>query len=141
MPFELWLAFVAATVILLVIPGPTILTVVSYSVLHGGRATVPLVTGVALGDSAALALSLAGLGALLSVSAFWFNALKWVGGLYLLYLGITMFGRVYRFHPLRRRTCPLPAGKDSSIPSWSLRSIPRASCSLWPSCPSSSIPA
>jgi threonine/homoserine/homoserine lactone efflux protein len=90
MSFELWLAFVAASVVLLVIPGPTILSVISYSVAHGRRANVPLVAAVALGDSTALALSLLGLGALLATSAFWFTVVKWVGGLYLLYLGIKL---------------------------------------------------
>lgn len=90
MSFELWLAFVAASVVLLVIPGPTILSVISYSVAHGRRANVPLVAAVALGDSTALALSLLGLGALLATSAFWFTVVKWVGGLYLLFLGIKL---------------------------------------------------
>ena len=90
MTIELWLAFVAASVVLLIIPGPTILSVISYSVAHGRRANVPLVAAVALGDSTALALSLLGLGALLATSAFWFTVLKWVGGLYLLWLGIKL---------------------------------------------------
>jgi len=90
MPLQLWLAFVAASAVLLVIPGPTILTVISYSVAHGKRANVPLVAAVALGDSTALVVSLLGLGALLATSAFWFTAIKWVGGLYLLYLGIKL---------------------------------------------------
>lgn len=90
MPLELWIAFVAAATILLIIPGPTILSVISYSVSHGRRANVPLVAAVALGDSTALALSLLGVGALLAVSAFWFTVVKWVGGLYLLYLGIKL---------------------------------------------------
>jgi threonine/homoserine/homoserine lactone efflux protein len=85
---ELWLAFVAAAAIMLIIPGPTILSVISYAVAHGRRARLPLVAAVALGDSTALALSLLGVGALLAVSAFWFTVVKWVGGLYLLYLGI-----------------------------------------------------
>ena len=49
MPLELWLAFVAASAVLLVIPGPTILSVVSYSVAHGRRGNIPLVAAVALG--------------------------------------------------------------------------------------------
>lgn len=92
MPLHLWLAFVAAAVVLLMIPGPTILTVISYSVSHGRRANIPLVTAVAMGDATALTLSLVGLGALLATSAFWFTLVKWVGGLYLLYLGIRMLG-------------------------------------------------
>ena len=90
MSIQLWLAFVAASAVLLIIPGPTILTVISYSVAHGRRANAPLVAAVALGDSTALVVSLLGLGALLATSAFWFTAIKWVGGLYLLYLGIKL---------------------------------------------------
>ena len=66
MPIELWLAFVAASAVLLVLPGPTILTVISYSLAHGRRVNVPLVAAVALGDSTALVFSLLGLGALLA---------------------------------------------------------------------------
>jgi homoserine/homoserine lactone efflux protein len=91
MPIELWLAFVAASAVLLVIPGPTILTVISYSLAHGRRANVPLVAAVALGDSTALVVSLLGLGALLATSAFWFTIVKWLGGTYLLFLGFKLF--------------------------------------------------
>jgi len=90
MPIEHWLAFVAASAALLVIPGPTILAVISYSMSHGRRANIPLVAAVALGDSTALAVSLLGLGALLAASAFWFMAVKWAGGLYLLYLAVKL---------------------------------------------------
>lgn len=91
MAIESWFAFVVASAVLLVIPGPTILAVISYSAAHGPRANIPLVSAVALGDSTALLASLMGLGALLAVSAFWFTVVKVVGGLYLLYLGIKLF--------------------------------------------------
>ena len=90
MSLELWLAFVAASAVLLVIPGPTILTVISYSLAQGRRANAPLIAAVALGDSTALLVSLVGLGALLATSALWFTAVKGVGGIYLLYLGIKL---------------------------------------------------
>ncbi len=91
MSLEAWLAYVAATAILVVIPGPTILTVISYSMAHGKRARLPLVVAVTLGDATALVLSLLGLGTLLAASAFWFTVVKVAGGLYLLFLGIKMF--------------------------------------------------
>ena len=91
MSIELWATFVAASAVLLLIPGPTILTVISYSMSHGYKAKIPLILAVALGDSTALALSLLGLGVLLSESAFWFQAVKWAGGLYLIFLGIKLF--------------------------------------------------
>ena len=90
MTLELWLAFVVASTILLIIPGPTILTVISYSISHGYKAKIPLILAVASGDSTALALSLLGLGALLAESAFWFQFVKWAGGLYLIFLGIKL---------------------------------------------------
>ena len=90
MSLDTWLAFVGASALLLMLPGPTILTVISYSITHGRRARLPLVLAVALGDSTALALSLLCLGALLSASAFWFTVVKTAGGLYLLYLGVKL---------------------------------------------------
>jgi len=90
MSIELWLTFVIASSVLLVIPGPTILTVVSYSIAHGKRAHAPLIAAVALGDTTSLILSVVGLGTILSTSAWLFVAVKWVGGLYLIYLGITL---------------------------------------------------
>ena len=90
MDLELWLAFTLASTVLLIIPGPTILTVISYSISHGYRVRLPLVVAVALGDSTALALSLLGLGVLLAKSAIWFQVIKWAGGLYLLYLGVKL---------------------------------------------------
>ena len=90
MAIEFWFAFVLASCVLLVIPGPTILTVISYSVAHGSRANIPLVVAVALGDTTALILSIAGLGAVLATSAWLFTVIKWCGGLYLIYLGIKL---------------------------------------------------
>lgn len=99
MPLELWLAYVATSAVVLAIPGPTILLVLSYSIAHGRKATLPVVVGVALGDSVAITLSLIGLGTLLATSAFWFTIIKWMGGLYLIYLGILL---------LRAARNPLP---------------------------------
>ena len=106
MSLDHWFAFVAASVVLLLIPGPTILTVISYSIAHGRRANVPLVAAVALGDSTALVVSLLGLGALLATSAFWFTVVKWVGGLYLLYLGVKLLRAGITAPDLAARAAP-----------------------------------
>ena len=90
MTIEIWAAFALASCLLLIIPGPTILTVVSYSVSHGSRVYFPLISAVALGDATALVLSIAGLGAVLATSAWLFTVVKWVGGLYLIYLGVRL---------------------------------------------------
>jgi threonine/homoserine/homoserine lactone efflux protein len=116
---DTWLAYAAATAVLLVIPGPTILTVISYSLTHGRRANVALVAGVALGDSTALVLSLVGLGAVLAASAMLFTAVKWAGGLYLIYLGLRM---------LREGAVALPA---EGAPSSELESHGRVFVNTW----------
>lgn len=91
MALEQWLAFVAASVVLLAIPGPTILLVISYALGHGRQSAAATVAGVALGDFTAMTASLLGLGALLSASATAFLVLKWIGAAYLVYLGLKLW--------------------------------------------------
>ena len=112
MAIEMWLAFVSASAVLLIMPGPTVLTVVSYSVAHGRRVKVPLIVAVALGDATGLLMSLLGLGVLLATSAFWFTVIKWLGGLYLMFLGI----RLLRTGVLPRRL----AAPDDVASRWRL---------------------
>ena len=64
MSFEIWLAFAAASAVLLLIPGPTVLLVVSYALGQGWRTALPMAVGVALGDFTAMTLSMLGVGAL-----------------------------------------------------------------------------
>ncbi|SJZ50209.1 Threonine/homoserine/homoserine lactone efflux protein [Enhydrobacter aerosaccus] len=91
MAFETWLAFAAASTILVLIPGPTVLLVVSYALGQGWRTALPMAIGVALGDFTAMTLSMLGLGALLAASATLFTILKWIGGAYLVWLGIKLW--------------------------------------------------
>jgi len=91
MTIELYSAYVVATLVVLAIPGPTILLVVSYALSHGRKATAASVLGVGLGDATAATLSLLGLGAILATSAVLFTLLKWIGAAYLLWLGIKMW--------------------------------------------------
>ncbi len=91
MALDLWLTFVAATIALLLLPGPTVLLVLSYALSQGRRIAVAAATGVALGDFVAMTASLLGLGALVLASATLFTALKWVGAAYLVWLGIRLW--------------------------------------------------
>ena len=91
MNIELFIPFVLAATLILIIPGPTILLVISQAVTHGRKSVVPLVIGVLLGDFLAMTLSLLGLGALMTTSAALFTIFKWIGALYLIYLGIKLW--------------------------------------------------
>jgi threonine/homoserine/homoserine lactone efflux protein len=87
MTFEHWLAFA----VMLAIPGPTVILVISYALGHGRKSAGATVAGVALGDFTAMTASMLGLGALLATSAALFTVLKWVGAAYLIYLGIKLW--------------------------------------------------
>ncbi|MEZ5732987.1 MAG: LysE family translocator [Paracoccaceae bacterium] len=91
MATDLWLTFVAASIVLLIIPGPTILLVLSYALSQGRRVALATAFGVALGDFIAMSASLAGLGALVLASATLFSVLKWIGAAYLVLLGVKLF--------------------------------------------------
>lgn len=91
MTFETWAAFALASAILVLIPGPTILLVVSYALGQGWRTALPMAIGVALGDLTAFTVSMLGVGALLMASATLFTALKWIGAAYLIWLGIKLW--------------------------------------------------
>ena len=90
MSFDLWLAFVAASTALLLIPGPTVLLVLSYALSKGRSVAVASAAGVALGDLVAMTASLLGLGAIVLASATAFTILKWVGAVYLIWLGLKL---------------------------------------------------
>ena len=105
MPLDLWLTFVAASTALLLIPGPTVLLVLSYALSQGKQVAVASASGVALGDLIAMTASLAGLGALVLASATLFTVLKWAGAAYLIYLGIKLL-RAPAAEGLEARTTP-----------------------------------
>lgn len=90
MDLQIWLAFVAASTVLLLIPGPTVLLVLSYALSQGKRVALATLAGVVLGDLIAMTASLAGLGVLVLASATLFTVVKWVGAGYLMYLGIKL---------------------------------------------------
>jgi homoserine/homoserine lactone efflux protein len=61
MTLELYLSYVVACFVVLAVPGPTILLVISYALSQGRRAALSTVIGVGLGDAIAVTVSLAGL--------------------------------------------------------------------------------
>ncbi|WP_281262046.1 LysE family translocator [Azospirillum thermophilum] len=104
---DLWLAFAAASAVMLAIPGPTVLLVVSYALGHGRRSAMATVAGVALGDFTAMTASMLGLGMLLATSAALFTLLKWLGAAYLVYLGLKLWrAPVAASPPTGRRRTP-----------------------------------
>ncbi|MEM6888717.1 MAG: LysE family translocator [Pseudomonadota bacterium] len=90
MSLEHWLAFVTASTALLLIPGPTVLLVLSYALSKGRSVALACAAGVALGDLIAMSAALLGLGALVLASATAFTLVKWAGALYLIWHGVKL---------------------------------------------------
>jgi threonine/homoserine/homoserine lactone efflux protein len=86
-------AFAAAALVLLLIPGPAVLYVVSRSIAGGRLAGVTSSLGVAIGDCVHVVAAAIGLSALLAASATAYETVRWAGAAYLVYLGVRILLR------------------------------------------------
>ena len=96
MDLHTWLIYLLAATGLSLSPGPNGLLALTHGALHGRRKALYTIFGGALGFIAVIGLSLFGIGALLQASVVWLNVMKWVGGAYLVWLGI----QVWRSPPI-----------------------------------------
>jgi len=87
------LAFCAATVALLLIPGPAVLYILNRSISDGRTVGLAAVAGLEVGDAIQVLFASLGLSAVLSASATLFNLVKWAGVFYLVYTGIRTLTR------------------------------------------------
>lgn len=81
-------AFALASLVLILIPGPSVLFVVGRSLAHGSRTGILSVLGNGLGGIPIVVAVALGLGAVVAGSAPVFTAVKIVGAAYLMYLGV-----------------------------------------------------
>jgi threonine/homoserine/homoserine lactone efflux protein len=103
-----WLFFAAATLGLSLSPGPNGLLALTHGAAHGWRRTIFTVGGGVSGFIVLILLSMFGIGALLQASLTWLTVMKWVGGAYLMWLGL----QVWRSPPVSVRA-GLPASRRS----------------------------
>jgi homoserine/homoserine lactone efflux protein len=96
MQLHVWLIYLLAALGLSLSPGPNGLLVLTHGALHGWRKALYTILGGALGFTTIIALSMYGIGALLKTSLTWLTVMKWVGGVYLVWLGI----QVWRSPPI-----------------------------------------
>lgn len=91
MAWDTWLIYLLASIGLSLSPGPNGLLALTHGAMHGRRKTLFTIAGGVLGFVAVIALSMFGIGALIRSSVTWLAVLKWVGGLYLIWLGIQVW--------------------------------------------------
>ena len=115
MTLHSYLLFAGASVVLVMVPGPDMIYMLSRCIAQGRKAGLMAAIGLNLGGYAHLTAATLGLSAVLAASVVWFTVIKWVGASYLIYLGITT---------LRSKTIPITldtqnvAGPDSKTILW-----------------------
>lgn len=95
-----WLIYLVAVIGLSLTPGPNSLLALTHGAIDGHRRALFAIGGGTVGFVALMALSMLGIGALLQASAHALAALKLIGGLYLIWLGV----RLWRAPPMRVET-------------------------------------
>ncbi|MFJ4444946.1 LysE family translocator [Pseudomonas sp. NPDC089422] len=91
MALDTWFIYLLASIGLSLTPGPNSLLALTHGALYGARRTLFTIVGGVFGFSALIALAMFGLTALLQTSASVLTVLKWVGGAYLVWLGIQLW--------------------------------------------------
>jgi threonine/homoserine/homoserine lactone efflux protein len=82
------LLFVAATMALLIVPGPAVVYIITRTVTQGRTAGLLSVLGIHVGSIVYVVLTAFGMSALLHASSTAFEIVKWLGVAYLVWLGI-----------------------------------------------------
>lgn len=96
MDLHVWLIYLLAAIGLSLSPGPNGLLALTHGALHGRQKALFTVLGGCAGFVIVISLSMFGIGALLKTSLIWLAVLKWLGGAYLVWLGI----QVWRSPPI-----------------------------------------
>ena len=91
MSYESYFTFCVAAMALAFVPGPTVTVIIANSLRFGTRAGLLNVAGTQVGFVIWLGIAALGLGAAIKVMGTWFDALRWAGAAYLVWLGIKMF--------------------------------------------------
>jgi threonine/homoserine/homoserine lactone efflux protein len=107
------LSFAAAAFAIIVVPGPSVLFIISRGVALGRRAALATVLGNALGALCTALLVSFGLGAVVTRSVVVFTAIKWCGAAYLMFLGVKAFQ--HRRELASALNVSAVAGSDGSI--------------------------
>ena len=96
MDFHNWLIYLLAATGLSLSPGPNGLLALTHGALYGTRRALYTITGGVIGFVILIGLSMFGIGMLLQSSLAWLQVMKWLGGAYLVWLGI----QVWRSPPI-----------------------------------------
>ncbi len=90
MSLELYLAYLLATVVITIVPGPAVTMVVANSLTHGTRAGLLNVVGAQLALAILIGVILVGLASIIETMGWWFDWVRLAGATYLVWIGIKL---------------------------------------------------
>ncbi|MCP3925820.1 MAG: LysE family translocator [Desulfobacterales bacterium] len=114
MSFEFWFFFCVTVFVASIIPGPSMLLALTHGIKYGFKRTFATAFGNVAATFIQALISISGLSAILIASSTIFTIIKWIGALYLIYLGINIF--------LSKKTIDV-VNNDREIPKISLRKM------------------
>ncbi len=88
MSLDLYLAYVLASALLILMPGPIVTLTVANSLAHGARRGMLTVLGASAGSGVLLGLGALGMAWILDMLSHWFDWIRWIGAAYLIFLGL-----------------------------------------------------
>lgn len=90
MSVQIYLGYVLASVVVLAVPGPTVSLIIANSLKYGTRAGLLNIAGTQVGLSLMLGVLLLGLKTVMALMGVWFDWIRLLGALYLVWLGVKM---------------------------------------------------
>ena len=124
MSLNLYLAYLIACLVIVLVPGPTVTLIIATSIRHGTRAGLANVAGTQVGLAIMIAIVGIGLTSLIEGMGHWFEWMRLIGAAYLIWIGWQMFRSERRAG--RRRASPAARAAASSCRAcWSPSAIPR----------------
>ena len=91
MSLEVWIPYVIACALIVMVPGPSVTVIIANSVRHGPKAGLANVAGTQAGIAIALGILVAGLASVMTFISQWFDLLRLIGACYLIWLGIKLW--------------------------------------------------
>jgi threonine/homoserine/homoserine lactone efflux protein len=108
MSIEIYLAFLLTTIVIIIVPGPTVTLVIGNSLTHGARAGLLNVAGNQAGKTVLVAVVIVGLASLIETMGWWFEWVRLAGAAYLIWIGIKLLRSAGRLGD--PQSAPAPRG-------------------------------
>jgi threonine/homoserine/homoserine lactone efflux protein len=90
-----WIIYVLTVFVASIIPGPSMILALTHGIMHGTKLSLYTAFGNSIASMIQASIAITGIGIILTTSTTLFMIIKYIGALYLIYLGIKLFKTFY----------------------------------------------